>query len=249
MALSLALCIHDENTDTEALLTGLSPAERDQYAALGRNRRRRQYLASRWLIRRHLAAELDADPRALDIVHRPGRPPSCTATPRRLGLSHSGPACLSLLGETGPTGCDIEAIRERRFAPQRLAELYFDPAESRALHATPPGDRLADFYRLWTLKEACLKARGLGLAAGLAQPAFAVSPYLRCLRAPAGGPWFFGALELALPVGRFALAIAAQSREAMIEAVCFHAAAPGKARTPLAHGWQTTTVEGTGGDR
>lgn len=244
MILSLALAIPGEAVDAAPLLADLSPAERTRYAARHRDKRRREYLLSRWLVRQHLAAELGAHPSDLEIAYPPGRAPRCADTPRYIGISHSGPASLSLIATRPGAGCDIETIRERRFTPQRLADAHFDPAEARALRAAPPDERLAVFHRLWTLKEAYLKACGLGLAAGLARPAFAVSPDLRRLHTPpADGPWFFGALELALPAGQIALAVAAQGSEETIELTRFYPAAPGKQRTPLGYVWQTSAID------
>lgn len=45
---------------------------------------------------------------------------------------------------------------------------HFAPAERLAFSRVPPAARLSAFYRYWTLKEASLKACGVGLSRGLA---------------------------------------------------------------------------------
>ncbi|MGN8199229.1 4'-phosphopantetheinyl transferase family protein [Salinisphaera sp. RV14] len=210
--LSLALFVFDDAIDPTRLCAALSPAERARHARLPSARRRREYLASRWLLRQHLACIHPAAPRALSIEYPPGAPPRSADTPSHLGLSHSGVACLSLVAD-GVAGCDIEQVRRRRFAPERYARHCFHPDETAALSMAAPGQRIADFHRLWTLKEASLKARGLGLGSGMARPSFALRPRLACTRPPADGAWSFGACDLQLPAGRFALALAAAAPE------------------------------------
>jgi len=50
----------------------------------------------------------------------------------------------------------------------RVAELYFAPSEREAACS-------GAFFDLWTLKEACLKAMGLGLSVSLHKVAFDIS--------------------------------------------------------------------------
>jgi 4'-phosphopantetheinyl transferase len=63
----------------------------------------------------------------------------------------------------GEVGVDVEP-EEMRGDPMELAESAFSQDEVAALRASAPGERRARFVSLWTLKEAYLKARGLGLA-------------------------------------------------------------------------------------
>lgn len=212
--LSLALFVFDE-ADPAVLLPSLSSSERERHARLPSERRRREYLASRWLLRHHLATELGAAPQALHIEYPPGAPPRSANTSRYLGLSHSESACVSLISDA-PAGCDIERVRTRRFGPEKLARYCFHPDEVAALCAAAPTNQLADFHRLWTLKEAGLKARGLGLASGMTRPSFALRPRLSCTRAPTVDDWYFGACDLERPAGRFALAVATPRGDATI---------------------------------
>lgn len=80
-------------------------------------------------------------------------------------LSHSGGAAAVLCGRTTlPAGIDIEQIRPRGFPA--LAAWTATEAERRLLAAN--GWQAADFYRLWTLKEALLKAANLDFPADMA---------------------------------------------------------------------------------
>jgi 4'-phosphopantetheinyl transferase len=73
-------------------------------------------------------------------------------------LSHSGTLALVAISSEGPLGIDIEQHRTIRDIDQ-LAKRYFTPAEA-ALVARDP----AVFFRLWSRKEAWIKAQGGGLA-------------------------------------------------------------------------------------
>lgn len=237
--LSLALFVFDETVDTNELLSGLSAAEQDRYVALAHDRRRREYLASRWLLRHHLAHECNVAPQALSIEYPAGAAPRCSQAPCHLGLSHSGAACLSLIAE-GPAGCDIERIHARRFSPARLAQHCFHADEVTELNRASPSTQVSDFHRLWTLKEATLKAQGLSLAAGMKQPGFRLRPALACTRALSASPWFFAATELERSDDRFAMAIATMRASATIDLVGLRSAGgDGAKRTPLVVDWVT----------
>ena len=77
-------------------------------------------------------------------------------------VSHSGGHGLIALVPHGRIGVDVEERTPRRNLNDDI-RLLFAPGERAELEAAD-GDRKTDlFYRLWTLKEAVLKAAGLGL--------------------------------------------------------------------------------------
>lgn len=241
--LKLAIFAWHGDADAERLQAGLSAAERARYQQLASAPRQRQYLASRWLLRHQLATELGASPTELDIVYPAGRPPYSRDTSLSLGLAHSGSVCLGLLATSARAGCDIESVRPRRFAPERLAEQYFHADEARDLAAAPAAERLADFYRLWTLKEAHLKALGLGLAAGLDRANFGLRPRLVCRQALTEASWLFGGLDLALGRQRFALAVAAHPPAAEIRLEQFLPRGPDSCwRQAITCPWETASI-------
>lgn len=97
----------------------------------------------------------------------------------RLGFnwSHSGESALFAVGrghEGFEIGVDIERVRSRPRALE-LAARFFAPDESAALASLPEALRLRAFLRLWTAKEAVLKANGGGLSYGLHRVAFTMS--------------------------------------------------------------------------
>ncbi len=81
-------------------------------------------------------------------------------------LSHSGRHALIAIARDQPVGVDLE-MQGRQRSVVDIAQRYFAAAESRALRALPPELRDAAFLRLWTGKEAVLKALGEGLSFGL----------------------------------------------------------------------------------
>jgi len=71
----------------------------------------------------------------------------------------------------GPLGVDIE-LGKRRHHPLPLARRFYAQSEYEWLCALPPQEQEGAFYRLWSRKEAVLKAHGGGIAAGLEKVRF-----------------------------------------------------------------------------
>jgi len=87
--------------------------------------------------------------------------------PLTFNLAHSGRMILcgveGNVGQKAMLGVDIERVR-RRERHLALARRFFAPDEVAWLESQPPGQQQESFFRIWTLKEAYLKARGTGLA-------------------------------------------------------------------------------------
>lgn len=82
-------------------------------------------------------------------------------------LSHSGPfAVLAVSSGCRYTGVDIEFHRPARNF-HGLAERHFASSEAQRLHALGEPELSAEFYDIWTLKEAFVKAVGEGLTQSL----------------------------------------------------------------------------------
>ena len=78
-------------------------------------------------------------------------------------LSHSGKHGLIALVPHGRLGVDVEE-RVPRGDFDELSEAVFGPHEQSALASVRGRDRIQLFFRLWTIKEALIKALGLGFS-------------------------------------------------------------------------------------
>lgn len=95
-----------------------------------------------------------------------GKPYAADLDGIEFNLSHSGRHALIAVARQLPLGIDIEAEGRARSIDD-IAQRYFAPAETAALRALPQALRNVAFLRLWTGKEAVLKALGHGLSYGL----------------------------------------------------------------------------------
>lgn len=115
-------------------------------------------------LRRVLGGHLELDPRAVRYeigVH--GKPRLARDLPAlEFSLAHADALGLIAVAWGRPLGVDVECLRPFPDA-LKIAEDQFAPAEARALRALAPADRDAAFLRIWTRKEAVLKAEGRGL--------------------------------------------------------------------------------------
>jgi 4'-phosphopantetheinyl transferase len=145
----------------------LSADERARQTRFRLARDQRRYLLTRALVRTVLSRYAAVRPEDwLFSAGARGRPVIAAprpAPPLEFNISHA--ADLILLGVTTgrDLGVDTEGLEARAADIDGLAR-YFAPQESAALLALPPSERLRRFFELWTLKEAYIKARGMGLS-------------------------------------------------------------------------------------
>lgn len=147
--------------DLAAMGRCLDAAERTRLQGLAPVRQQ-EFALSRWLIRQALAWASGLEPDLCAPV--PGRPVR-SARPEgwSLSLSHSHGVAACAISAGTAVGVDLEPL-VRRSAWQQVVRRWFTPAEQAWLLAD--GQHL-DFLRVWTLKEAWLKATGRGIAGHL----------------------------------------------------------------------------------
>ena len=129
------------------------------------------------LARLQLSRFLGGDPRAWPLVtNRYGRPELASPVPPPLGfnVSHTPGLVACAVTATPDVGVDVELVRRR--LTHDVAERFFAPREVADLRRLSDADQARVFFDYWTLKEAYIKARGMGLALPLAHFAFALRP-------------------------------------------------------------------------
>ncbi|WP_159038306.1 4'-phosphopantetheinyl transferase family protein, partial [Streptomyces sp. WM6386] len=84
-------------------------------------------------------------------------------------LSHSHGIALISIADA-PLGVDVQRVPTLETVELCLPELH--PAEQRELRALPDAEQPLAFGRLWTRKEAVVKAAGARLTQGLGLPVF-----------------------------------------------------------------------------
>jgi 4'-phosphopantetheinyl transferase len=124
------------------------------------------YIASRWLLRKVLARYTGASPADVRFLHTEKGKPYLPDSKIHFSLSHSGDWVLLAVGKVELLGVDVEAIKTTRDL-NGIAESYYHPLEFAKLKTLAGAEHTHYFYRLWTLKEAFLKAIGAGISAGL----------------------------------------------------------------------------------
>lgn len=140
---------------------------------------RHEYTLTRALVRRALSLYADVEPAAWRFrTGSHGKP--AIAEPRghehiRFNLSNTRGLIALLVVRDHEVGVDVEDT-ERKSQTVEVAERYFSELEVAALWALPESERRARFFEYWTLKEAYIKARGLGLSIPLEQFSFVLDP-------------------------------------------------------------------------
>ena len=175
----VALSDVDPATLTQQALAWLQAKEIVRYERLVQQRHRLEFLLGKWLTRICLSEYTGLAMGDWQFTYNAyGKP-----QPREglgvqapyFNLSHSHGCAVLAVGRTPELGVDIEFTgRKRRVA--QIAHRYFAEEEIQALLALPHSDQLSRFYELWSLKEAYIKARGLGLAIPLRSFAYSFSP-------------------------------------------------------------------------
>lgn len=150
----------------------LSPAERERCARYAFMRNRIESTCARALARTALSRYAAVDPRAWSFeVSARGKPSVAGPTgapPLSFNVSHTEGLVLCLVARGREVGVDGEFLG-RRSDIALLSRRCLSAAEQQALWALPPAAQARRFLLHWTLKEAYLKARGIGIGLPLAE--------------------------------------------------------------------------------
>jgi 4'-phosphopantetheinyl transferase len=152
-------------TDIEAFPAEvLSPTERAAAARFRFPRDRTRAKCSRAGLRWLLGGYLVVPPESLVFaVGAEGKPRLAGSGAVSFNLSHSGIYAAAAVSRGREVGIDLERIRPDA-AGRDIAARFFSSEERAWLEATPGVEA---FFRLWTAKEAVLKAMGTGLSTPL----------------------------------------------------------------------------------
>jgi 4'-phosphopantetheinyl transferase len=146
----------------------LSEDERERAARFLVAAPRDRFVAGRLLARAVLGRYLRTSPAAIAFAYsaagKPGLGGSHQGCGLHFSLSHAGDIVTLAVRHGGPLGIDVEETRPGRFLPALISRV-FTASERQAIAASTDPERAC--YRLWVRKEACVKASGEGIAAGL----------------------------------------------------------------------------------
>jgi 4'-phosphopantetheinyl transferase len=153
----------------------LPPGERASAARFRFESHRREYIAAHALKRLMLSETAGGAPLDWAFTTGPlGKPVVAGEQGPHFNLSHCDGLVVCAASLDVPLGIDVEPVN--RPAPLDLAERYFAAEERAWLFSLPETERPRGFFRLWTMKEAFIKATGKGVSFGLQAFAMAFDP-------------------------------------------------------------------------
>lgn len=156
-------------------LTWLDPGERARHDRYHHDDDRRMFLLGRVMARALVGHALGLGPTDWRWREGPhGRPEIAAPETRvRFNLAHSAGLVVCALAAHRDVGIDVEDLA-RRPLQSTIVRRYCSDAEVADVEARPREQQQDRFLTYWTLKEAYLKARGLGIAVPLADVSFTI---------------------------------------------------------------------------
>jgi 4'-phosphopantetheinyl transferase len=149
----------------------LTPEERLRHERFRFERDQRQYLVARALVRWVLSQHAGVAPEEFVFgTNAWGKPEirKPDGLPLRFNVAHTRGmvACIAALAHD--VGVDVEETT-RLTEPLEIARRFFSTAEVEELSALPAHRQRERFFDYWTLKEAYIKGRGMGLSIPLSK--------------------------------------------------------------------------------
>lgn len=163
--------VEDQHISEQALLDEykvlLNAEEQTRYERLIFPKHQKQFLVSRALLRTVLGNCLKLPPESLVFARNAyGKPRIASfekTLPISFNLSHTNGLSVLAVTQGDDLGVDAEYLT-RKVDILKLAQRFFSKQEYDELAALDVKDFDERFFRLWTLKEAYIKACGMGLA-------------------------------------------------------------------------------------
>jgi phosphopantetheinyl transferase len=165
----MATLVADETSDIEQLLALLGESENNAAESFTDASERRHFVIRRAFQRAFVATICGwkGSPAKLPMVHQRDTRTSCEAAPEMmLSFSSSQNVYCACASKSHAIGIDVETVRAVENA-LALSRRFFLDDEASMLEAQQPEVRNTLFLKMWTAKEAGLKAQGLGVVDGL----------------------------------------------------------------------------------
>lgn len=168
----------DEITD-QTLLTNyqtiLNDEEKIRWQKFRFAKHQHQYLVAHVLLRSVLSRYIDIAPQSWQFTsNQYGRPEISNSMqlPLRFNLSHTDGLVMCAVVLTADIGVDVENTQKRQTLSTDIAKHCFSKYEIEQLYTLPESQQPQRFLEYWTLKEAYIKAKGMGLSLPLDQFSF-----------------------------------------------------------------------------
>lgn len=163
----------------------LSEDEHERANALRCPKKRETFVTARTRLRQILGRYLTLSPESLQFQYNHNGKPYLKGNPLSFNLSHSGQWCLCAVALNCKLGVDLES-NHPGLNFESVAQRFFSPNELQWLQRITQPRQRRNFIRLWTRKEAWLKAKGGGFSE---QDLDLASAHLDGLRTFADGWW------------------------------------------------------------
>lgn len=153
--------LRQSHVDENELIAVLNPKDRKRYSELKSNRSRLQFALARWTLKQalHELIKLPAS-HQYEIREFSDWQAQEYSDDIRISISHSGDLVVVAIAFTNCLlGVDVERHKKRNF--DALVDGFCTENEQKALANSP--NKLSTFYRLWTAKEAFLKASKMSM--------------------------------------------------------------------------------------
>ena len=161
-----SFCLAETEETLAHLEAVLAPEEQIRAAAFRFDRDRSRYVTGRATLRTILGRYLGAAPESIQLTTGPNGKPllneALAASGLQFNLAHCEDAAILALTCDRPVGLDIERLRPVEDA-EEMAEVFCSPREFAEFKAVAKSEKDAAFFRIWTRKEALLKATGAGI--------------------------------------------------------------------------------------
>jgi 4'-phosphopantetheinyl transferase len=173
----------DAPANAERFTALMSDDERSREQRLRVEPARRLHVLARGMQREVLSSYLPGtSARELRFVTgatgRPALAPPFDGSGLDFNLAHTPGLVVLAVALGAAVGIDVE--NQDKKVPLEVARRYFSQVEADALDALPAQAQPRRFLRLWTLKEAYLKATGAGIARGLGSMTFRIDDAGAC---------------------------------------------------------------------
>ena len=150
-------------SDLDQCRNSLTAEENDRAEKFRFDEHRNRFIRGRAFLREVLATFCGSgSPGELPLAIGEDGKPLVPDSPVAFNLSHSGDIAVLGVAPMREIGVDVECF-DRRVECLALARRYFAPSEIAAMEALNGPAQRELFFRLWTSKEAAMKATGEGL--------------------------------------------------------------------------------------